>query len=370
MINLFEIRTFRTKRLDAIHVIPGDGPNIIVNEVVKSTKVRWGVITLFSKDKSTPEALQTLNIPHLSFALSNQNIILEVFFMFFFIIWNRPRIIFLHSFYPSLLAIPLRFLTPKTLFIPVRHHNMVHHLQNRTLAVLADKMISFFSKKIVAVSNAVKSTLIEEGCDSRKISVIHNGLSVNMNLVKRTVKQDNTLRLLAVGRLDWQKNYEGLIQICDLLRNRGVNFEVNILGVGSLEYTNHIKGLVKDLDLETNVIFHGRKENVLSWYQDSDIFVHTALDEACPLVLIEALYSGIPIVSSNRGGCEEVLDGITKSFDTNDLSSFVDEIIHISNNLEVYRASLHNKSLAISKKFSAQRMAESYAGLVEDAFNV
>jgi glycosyltransferase involved in cell wall biosynthesis len=85
------------------------------------------------------------------------------------------------------------------------------------------------------------------------------------------------------------------------------NFVINIVGEGP--YLNNLKKLVKDS--ETKINFLGYLDNeskeLQELYESSKIFVFTSTEENFPIVLLEAMISGLAIITSNDTGCAEVV---------------------------------------------------------------
>ena len=85
------------------------------------------------------------------------------------------------------------------------------------------------------------------------------------------------------------------------------NFRLIIVGVGP-EY-NEFKQLATDLNIEDNVQFVGEKEQneVFKLLNKSSVFILMSHSEGLPLSILEALRVGLPIITSNAGGCPETV---------------------------------------------------------------
>jgi glycosyltransferase involved in cell wall biosynthesis len=88
--------------------------------------------------------------------------------------------------------------------------------------------------------------------------------------------------------------------------------------------------------------------------------LHTALDEACPLILIEALLIGIPIVSSNSGGSREVLSPLYLGCPSKDVAFFVNQILLTWDNIVEIRSAAESYIPVIENKFGSERMSREY----------
>ncbi|MCG2577108.1 glycosyltransferase family 4 protein [Dechloromonas sp. XY25] len=101
--------------------------------------------------------------------------------------------------------------------------------------------------------------------------------------------------LLAVGRLDPQKQFKCLISAFARLADKFPDWVLIILGEGH-EHDSLAK-LVLSLGLDNRVFFPGRVGNVGSWYQSADIYVMSSRFEGFPNTLLEAMAYGCPVVS-------------------------------------------------------------------------
>jgi len=116
---------------------------------------------------------------------------------------------------------------------------------------------------------------------------------------------DSRLRILSVGRIAPVKNYEVLIEAAKILQKKGVNFSVTMMGEPVLDrdkkYGRSLKQKIADLNLQSHFNFAGKINNrvLASVYQSHDIFVHLSKTGSLDKSLLEAMASGIKVLSSN-----------------------------------------------------------------------
>jgi glycosyltransferase involved in cell wall biosynthesis len=349
-------------RLDSIHVVPGDARNQLVEEIIDSKLIKYGVLAIYREDLTMSDKCRDLGISFHTLGFAKKNLLYQFFALLIFVLKNRPRSLFLHSFYPSLLGLGLVYLCPFTKIISVRHHNAVHLLSKNRKGIFLDRLIARSSFRTIAVSNAVKETMIEQGCREDKIMVIYNGIRIGKFKLeeKRPRVVTSRLNLIAVGRLDWQKNYETMLQVALELRNRGISFSLSILGTGNESYSASLFEKTKLLGVTDCVKWEGWQPNIEYWFTKSDIFLHTAVDEACPLVLIEALLAGVPVITSDAGGSAEVIAGFAPSCGVNDITSYVDQIVFTWENISEAKLKAQKQIPLVEKKFSSLRMRRDY----------
>ena len=158
------------------------------------------------------------------------------------------------------------------------------------------------ASKIIVLGEEYR-TLINKKYDIlEKIMIIPNGIGEEFFVNKEDVSSKH-INLLFVGRLDAQKNIPKLIDSASLIKSKVV---LHIIGDG--EKKEEIEKLIFDKKLK-NVILYGKKtgEDLISFYKNADIFILTSDIEAMPLVLLEAMASGTPIIASDVIGIRELV---------------------------------------------------------------
>ncbi len=116
------------------------------------------------------------------------------------------------------------------------------------------------------------------------------------------------LKLINIGRFAIYKNQQFLIGIAQELRDRKIEFEMNLFGLGAEK--EKIQLLVNNLDLQKSVFLRGNVDNVEQWLNEGHIYLHSAYYEPFGLVLLEAMASGLPcIILNGKGNADLVLNG-------------------------------------------------------------
>ncbi len=132
----------------------------------------------------------------------------------------------------------------------------------------------------------------------------------NLNCVKlvNSDKKTNLLNIYWSGRLIGWKGLEILLRALPLLKDDGLNFIVNISGKGEDEC--FFKSLVSELDLDSEVVFHGflKKNKMLELQELSDVYVFTSLHETTGTALFEMMALGKALVVIDHAGPGEIIE--------------------------------------------------------------
>jgi glycosyltransferase involved in cell wall biosynthesis len=153
------------------------------------------------------------------------------------------------------------------------------------------------SHKIICVSNGVKLDILNN-CYilKKKFLTIYNPIPDHGYRIKKN--NNDIFKIITVGRLKHQKNHFLLIDAINLLDPKiKNNIHVEIIGDGELK--NDLLEYIKKLKLFKNIKLIGFKKNPMEYVAQSNLFVLSSNYEGLPTVLIEALYTGIDIISTN-----------------------------------------------------------------------
>lgn len=120
-------------------------------------------------------------------------------------------------------------------------------------------------------------------------------------------EQENHVSILSVGRLNPQKAFDVLLRAARIVSDTRSDVRFTILGRG--ERATELVRLRDALGLTDTVTFAGEQNDVPSWMQRADVVVSSSAWEGMPLVVIEAMAAGRPVVVTDVGGSREVVGG-------------------------------------------------------------
>jgi len=126
---------------------------------------------------------------------------------------------------------------------------------------------------------------------ARKVQVIPNFTIMPIE----KMSDGKSKRVIAVGRLEWVKGYDRLLDAWKIVSDKHPNWHLDIFGVGTWE--QKLKNQQKKLGLEDKLTIHPATPKINIEYSNSSIFVGTSHFEGFPLVLLEAMQVGLPCVA-------------------------------------------------------------------------
>ncbi|MCY0909803.1 MAG: GT4 family glycosyltransferase PelF [Sulfobacillus thermotolerans] len=148
------------------------------------------------------------------------------------------------------------------------------------------------------------------GANPEKIRVIYNGVSAARFSPRPTTPpaHKSPLEVLAVARIDPNKDLETLLRAVKLVTSFNIPVHVRILGSVTVpEYEQKLLSLREQLGLGQIVEFLGHHDNVSDAYRAADITVQSSITEAFPYSVLESMMSGVPMVATDVGGTREAL---------------------------------------------------------------
>lgn len=202
-------------------------------------------------------------------------------------------------------------------------HDQFLRNQFRGLQGKAKKMFLFAAMplftRIHAVSNDVKENLIEFILSLKvlpsKITVINNGIETErfvnataLNLRKEFSLPNNSFLIGFLGRFMSQKGFVYLVEAMETLDKRNdLKKTPIVLAFGEGGFIREEKAAIEKKGLKDSIRFLPFTSNIAPVLKGLDLVVMPSLWEACPLMPMEALVAGVPLIGTNCLGLREVL---------------------------------------------------------------
>jgi glycosyltransferase involved in cell wall biosynthesis len=122
---------------------------------------------------------------------------------------------------------------------------------------------------------------------------------------KLTPKITGIFTIGFVGRLSEEKKVEDLIKAVKIISEKNQNIRCVIVGTGPEE--RQLKKLAGDLNVSRYIDFNGYSNNSFEILSAFDLFVLPSRTEGCPIVILEAMASGLPVIATDVGGNRELV---------------------------------------------------------------
>jgi len=179
-------------------------------------------------------------------------------------------------------------------------------LDYKILGPLVFKPIWQKAAALVACSEGLKTRALQF-LPSAQIQVIPNGVDLQRFSPAEVAKDSGELRMLTVGRLSVTKRLPLLLEMVELLRRQGGKARLTVVGGGALE--SELRQQLGQWNLRDAVTLMGRREasEMPEIYRQHDMFVSASMQEGMSNAMLEAMASGLPIVTTRCEGVDELI---------------------------------------------------------------
>lgn len=223
--------------------------------------------------------------------------------------------------------------------------------------------------KLIVVSSFQKS-IIEEVFNNKysgKISVVRLGVDDESN--KQSDKSNGVINILIVARLEKLKGHIDLINAFNKLSTIHNNLTLTIVGDG--DEMDMIKDKVKNKGSSNNIEIVGFS-NPTEYYKRADIFVLPSYSEAFPLVILEAMSHGLPIVATNVGGIPEAIENGVQgyTFNPGDVNELIDKLNILIQCRETRVQMGQNSRKRFVCEFTKDKMCEEIYRIIEEVVKI
>ena len=252
---------------------------------------------------------------------------------------------------------------------------MVHHLHSPTTSETTRSMRNLFNAAMervstcniagaIAVSSSLRGYGEEHGIPAERISVVHNGVLICSTFAPRATPTGTwTIGCMALYRP--RKGLETLLDAIPLLRDVGLKVRLRAVGkFETPEYEREILERVARLGIADAIEWRGFRSNTAAEFAAMDLFVLPSLfGEGLPMVMLEAMSFGVPIVASRVEGVPEAIvderDGlIVRPGDATALSEAIARYLLGAVDWQGFRISARRRQAA---EFSTESMARGTA---------
>lgn len=230
--------------------------------------------------------------------------------------------------------------------------------------------------RLVTVAHQIKTIAVESGVDSARISVVYSGIDTALTVnplegsrVRERYKLSPSLTVIGtVANFLPLKGYEYLIEALTKISRERSNIHCLLVGGGDDRYRAILEDRVRAKDLTQIVTFTGFQREIFAYITAMDIFVLPSLLEGFPIVILEALKMGKPVVATAVGGIPEIIENNVTGLlvPPRDPTALAHKILYLLENPKIGRELGQAGQARVLERFSAQRMVTQLQSLYEE----
>ena len=194
---------------------------------------------------------------------------------------------------------------------------------------------------------------------SAPIDVIPNGVELDRFFPDETEEKSEVLRLLTVGRLSVTKRIEMLIEAVEILHRTACKVRLTVVGGGQLE--QQLRKIVTEKELTDVIEITGRMdpEKMPEVYWQNDIFISASMQEGMSNAMLEAMATGLPIVTTRCEGLAELIDGNGLVAEHDNIEEIAKAIKRLADDSKLYKR-MSTAARKQAEKFDWANVASSY----------
>ena len=289
-----------------------------------------------------PEVKQE-RLPHLQRALSPKNDFLTIFDMRKLYRKYKPDIIHLHSSKAGMLG-RVAFPSSKVVYT-VHGFDSIRLAYRKFLPI--ERFMQRACKTIVGVSKYDDVWMRAEKI-TRNVSYIYNGIKrpVPEKNISFNIPSSFKKTILCIARLSPPKRSDIFMSVAELLPDYA------FVWIGNQHEVS---------ERPDNVFFMGNIPNAGAYCSIADLFMLPSNYEGLPMVILEAMSFGKPVVASNVGGISEIVENDKNGYTVeNNVDLFAEKIKYILSNEDVYERFSNYALKRFEKDLTVDKMVDSY----------
>lgn len=227
------------------------------------------------------------------------------------------------------------------------------------------------SERVIAVSNETKANYLrQKQIPEEKISVIHNGVDSEKfspqicgNSIREAYKLGDSPLILTVGSGIVLKGVVFVFYALSKIVKIFPKVKLMVIGIET-KYKERMLSILNSLGIRDNVILVDRIPNyeMPRYYAASDIVMLSSLSENFPMVALEAMSSGKPLVASRVGGIPEVVEDNKNGIliDPANVAQMVEGLLRLLENSSLRNALGHGGRRIVEERFDWKRIGQLY----------
>ena len=187
------------------------------------------------------------------------------------------------------------------------------------------------------------------------------------NFIAESYSDCSAKRVIAVGRLDYQKSFDRLIQVWEKVNEKMPDWRLDIFGQG--EWKDMLQKMIDERGLQDCVKLNAPTKNIGKEYSESSMIVMSSHYEGFPMVLVEAMACGLPAVCFDfKCGPRDIInegeDGLIVP--DGDIEGLADALVGLMKE-DKLRKRMGENAKAVVEKYSEEKVMSKWIKLYEEA---
>ncbi|MCA0149770.1 glycosyltransferase family 4 protein [Rossellomorea vietnamensis] len=298
------------------------------------------------------ELKEQISNKHNHLELSRTNHILNLWRLTGYIHKHKINVIHANSLRMVLYAEYLKFIVRKfNIKIIYTKHNITFL---ERFPKLFSALMNHGVARIITVSEYEKKVLTRYGVKEEIITTIYNGVDLETFTFEEKPKK-NEFNVGILARLSKEKNHMLFLEIVASLKaERDIHFYI----AGDGPERESIEGKIQELGIGDRVSLLGEVQKPHPFIQSMDALLLTSEREVFPMVIIEAMATGTPVISINKGGISEAIeDGETGMIvDQHSVKGFRDKIFSLKSDWELRKSIISAARRKVVRSFTSSQM--------------
>lgn len=213
-------------------------------------------------------------------------------------------------------------------------HNNAYDSRGLSPKSIAYLLAGWKAKHILWVSRSSYEGYFFHKLFAKKSSVLFNIIDLQQVWNKRDQdKNEYHYDMIYIGRLTYQKNPQRLMRLCALAKEKKPDIRLAVVGTGELE--EETKALCAELGIEENVDFLGFQSNPMKMLHDSKCMILPSRWEGTPMVALEAMALGVPVVSTPTDGLLDLIDEGENGYLAKEDTALVEAVLRLSSDTQL-----------------------------------
>jgi len=233
-------------------------------------------------------------------------------------------------------------------FILTHHGNTSHNLKVKIYEYI-EQIIMRKADSTIAVSHIMHESLILKNI--KNVELVENLLSFIP--ITRTAPHNKKLEMVIIGRISPEK---GHLDLLEALTKITFDFNLQVIGTGNSE--SMVLDFIKENNLEDKVQFIGFKDEIKEYLSKADVLLMPSHREGLPMILIEALCIGTPVIGSSVGGLKYLVSNNGILFSPQNTIEIVDSLKLFNKDKSIYLDIALEMTKEFQKRFHPNRWAK------------